>query len=296
MSSGSATSATCAASVAALAGQPDAPAARACRRSPGGRTRPRRGGRPSARRASGRARPAARRARSARPSGGTAGRCARPRLEEALAGLDALADQARRARVSVGVMPPRPTRPGTSASQCRNASTPSPVRALTSMRWTPGCTASRFAEQAVDVEVEVRQQVDLVDQDELAGAEHQRVLQRLVLALGDRADHDPRVLADAELRRADEVADVLDDQQVDVAERQRPGSPSGPCSRPGGTRRRSPCSVLSCVTGTWRSDEPVGVEAALHVALEHARAHARRARPARAPAAASCPRRARSSG
>ncbi len=65
-------SATWAAEVAALAGQPDAPAAPACRRSPGGRTRPRRGGRPSAPPASGRTRSAGRRARTARPSGGTA--------------------------------------------------------------------------------------------------------------------------------------------------------------------------------------------------------------------------------
>ena len=64
------------------------------------------------------------------------------------------------------------------------------------------------------------QQVDLVDHDQLAGAEHQRVLERLVLALGDRADHHPGVLADPELGRADEVADVLDHQQVDLLERQ----------------------------------------------------------------------------
>ena len=52
-----------------------------------------------------------------------------------------------------------------------------------------------------------------------------------------------------------------------------------------------PASVLSCTTGTCRRGEAVGVEAALHVALEHARAHAARgpAR-ARARAASSCPR------
>ena len=54
------------------------PAAPACRRSPGGRTRPRRGARPTAPPASGRARSAARRARSARPSGGRAARSGRP--------------------------------------------------------------------------------------------------------------------------------------------------------------------------------------------------------------------------
>ena len=60
--------------------------------------------------------------------------------------------------------------------------------------------------EALEVEVDVRQQVDLVDDDQLAGAEHERVLERLVLALGDRRDHDPRVLPDPELGGADEVA------------------------------------------------------------------------------------------
>src|SRR5215218_4831741 len=89
-------------------------------------------------------------------------------------------------------------------------------------------------DEAVEVEVEVLEQVDLVDQHQLAGAEHQRVLERLVLALGDRRHHHARVLADAELSWADEVADVLDHQQVDVVQRQR----------------RQPGSVFSCVTGT----------------------------------------------
>ena len=55
----------------------------------------------------------------------------------------------------------------------------------------------------------------------VARAEHERVLERLVLALGDRRDHHAVVLADAELGRADEVADVLDHQQVELVERQR---------------------------------------------------------------------------
>jgi hypothetical protein len=46
-------------------------------------------------------------------------------------------------------------------------------------------------------------------------------LSGLVLALGHGRDHDPRVLADAELGRAHEVADVLDDQHVELVQRQR---------------------------------------------------------------------------
>ena len=57
-----------------------------------------------------------------------------------------------------------------------------------------------------------------------------------------------------------------------------------------------PLPVLSWTTGTCRLGEPVGVEAALHVALQHAGAHARPASRARARAASSCRRRARSSG
>ena len=128
-------------------------------------------------------------------------------------------------------------------------------------------------QEALEVEVEVRQQVDLVDQHELAGAEHQRVLQRLVLALGDRGDHHARVLADAELGRADEVADVLDDQQVDLVQRQR------------GQRRAHHVGVEVALAAEARvgvelrhrhvqAGEPVGVDRALHVALEHADAHA----------------------
>jgi hypothetical protein len=64
------------------------------------------------------------------------------------------------------------------------------------------------------------QQVDLVHEDKVGRTEHQRVLERLVLALGHGADHHAQVLADPELRRADEVAHVLDHQQVDVRQRQ----------------------------------------------------------------------------
>ena len=43
-----------------------------------------------------------------------------------------------------------------------------------------------MAEEPVEVEIEVLQQVDFVHQHQLAGPEHERVLERLVLALGDR--------------------------------------------------------------------------------------------------------------
>ena len=53
-------------------------------------------------------------------------------------------------------------------------------------------------------------------------------------------DHHAHVLADPELGRAHEVADVLDHEQVDPRPAAARESPSAPCSRRGGTRRRSP--------------------------------------------------------
>ena len=234
MSSGSASSSSCAQR------HRERRAAPACRRSPGARTRRPRAGRRSTS-------PVA----SSRP----------PRANRSAISLHSRASRSASAANHAALASRRRSRPtrlhqagtsrraGSSSSQSRNASMPSPVRALTSIRGTPGCTASRWCRNSLEVEVEVRQQVDLVDQHQLAGAEHQRVLERLVLALGDRGDHDPRVLADVELGRADEVADVLDHQQVDALPAAAPAARSGPCSRRDGTRRRTR-SVLSCVTGT----------------------------------------------
>jgi hypothetical protein len=124
-------------------------------------------------------------------------------------------------------------------------------------------------QEQVQIEVEVGQQVDLVHQHHLTGAEHQGVLERLVLALGDRSDHHAGVLADLELGRAHEVADVLDHEQVDLVQWQR--------------RDRGPHHVrvevaFATETGVrvdlghryMEARQPVGIEVALHVALQHA--------------------------
>ena len=127
-------------------------------------------------------------------------------------------------------------------------------------------------EKALEVEVEMRQQVELVHEHELARAEHERVLERLVLALGHGRDHYAPVLADAELRRADEVADVLDQEQVDLVERDRR------------QRRAHHVRVEVALAAEARigvdlrhrhvqRGKRVGIETALHVALEHADAH-----------------------
>ena len=61
---------------------------------------------------------------------------------------------ARRRRRHAGA--PRAPAAGSSASQSRNASTPSPVRALTSMCSTPGMDRVEVVQEAVEVEVDVR--------------------------------------------------------------------------------------------------------------------------------------------
>ena len=263
-----------------------APAARACPRSPGGRTRPPRGARRSAR-------PAWRPKATSRPP-----RAKRSAIRWHRRAMRSASGAKKRSLASVRSREQRPRRAGTEPrraahargphprrrrrpSQSRKASTPSPVRALIEHPLHARVHRVEVGEEAVEVEVEVREQVDLVDQHELAGAEHQRVLERLVLALGDRGDHHPRVLADAELGRADEVADVLDHEQVDVRRAAARAAPSAPCSRRGGTRRRTRVGV-ELRDRHVQQRQPVGVEAALHVALQHARAHAASPRPSSA--------------
>ncbi len=209
--------------VASLAGERRAPAALACRRSPDGRTRPRRGARPTAPPASDRTRSADPRGRTARPSDDTVAPAARPprrrtarspRVRSRAAPEPAAGRrQASRLLGGAGGDPQQPVAP-----RLDSLAGPRAQHDPSRRRDAPDVDV---VEQPVEVEVEVRQQVDLVDEHELAGAEHQRVLERLVLALGHRAHHHARVLADPELGRADEVADVLDDQQIDLVERQR---------------------------------------------------------------------------
>ena len=68
----------------------------------------------------------------------------------------------------------------------------------------------------VHVEVEVGKDVDLVYDQRLAHLKHQRVLERLVVALGHGEYCDILDRAGVELRRADEVANVLEYREVEV--------------------------------------------------------------------------------
>ena len=297
MSPGSASSASWCGGVAALGGQPDrrqraladdhrvdeldGDVARV--RARGGRARRRASSRP----------PRAKRSAIAWHS--RAMRSASAPKNAALARVRSSQQRARRARPPgrcAELTPARPPARPAPTSQSRQAvARPRPSARSTSIVATPGCTASRLASSRSTSKSRCGQQVDLVDEHELAGAEHQRVLQRLVLALGDRADHHARVLADAELGRADEVADVLDDEQVEVVERRSPASAERTMFASRWHSPPKPASVLSCVDGHVqrtragrRRSEPCDV------ALQHAGAHAAEVGAARARAAPSCPR------
>jgi hypothetical protein len=73
-------------------------------------------------------------------------------------------------------------------------------------------------ERALAVEADDLGDVDLVDHHRVGVLEDARVLQRLVLALGDRQQRDAQVLAEVPRGRAHEVADVLDDEHVEAVE------------------------------------------------------------------------------
>ena len=124
------------------------PAAPACRRSPGGRTRPRRGARrsgPPGERPNAISRPP-RANRSAIRWQSRASRSASAPKNAAFASGAARARAQRfRARGAAhAVRASAFSRGATASSQSRHASTPSPVRALTSIRSTPGLTWSRW--------------------------------------------------------------------------------------------------------------------------------------------------------
>ena len=102
-----------------------------------------------------------------------------------------------------------------------------------------------------------------------AGAEHDGVLERLLLALRHRVDHRLGVLAHVELGRADEVADVLDHQQVELGE----GQPRQPGTDHHGVEMAlaaEPCARVDERHGRPEAVELVGVEAGGDVTFEDA--------------------------
>ena len=169
----------------------------------------------------------------------------------------------------------------------------------TSARRDDGCLGvdrAEIGEEQIEVEVEVWEQVDLVDHHHIDRPKHHRILERLLLAFGDGVHHRPRVLADVKLGRADQVADVLDDQQVELVERKAGET---------GTDHDRVEVAFAAETGarvherdlSAETVELVGVDAGRDVALEHPDLHrVARARRACAATGQSSPRPVPTSG
>ena len=145
-------------------------------------------------------------------------------------------------------------RPATPSSQPFSAPTPSPVRALTSMCLTPGCTCSRFSRKRSIEKSRCSSRSILLITTSSQVRNISGYFRGLVLALGDGGDHRARVLADAELRGAHEVADVLDHQQVDRAAGRSRRSAERTMFASRWHSPPKPGDVFSCVTGTCSAD------------------------------------------
>ena len=106
-----------------------------------------------------------------------------------------------------------------SAMSCSQASKPSPVNVDSSRISMPGRTSRMLWCAAAGVEAGRTGHVDLGDDRDVGRVEDRRVLERLVFAFGDRHQHHAEILAEIVAGRADQVADVLDEQHVEIAER-----------------------------------------------------------------------------
>src|ERR687898_91680 len=129
----------------------------------------------------------------------------------------------------------------------------------------------QVAEELLQVEVQVPQEVHLVHQHQVGRTEHQGVLEGFLLALGDRVDHHTRVLPDPELGRTNQVPDVLYDEDVYVVQRELGEA---------GAHHVRVQVALAAEAGVRvhlhkrdvKSCQTVGVEGSLHIALQDAEA------------------------
>src|SRR5215208_1418317 len=124
-------------------------------------------------------------------------------------------------------------------------------------------------EKLLQIEVQMLQQIHFIDQHQIRGPEHKRVLQRLLLPFGNGVDHDPDVLTHPELRRTYQVPHVLDDKYVYVIERE--------FAEAGADHIRVQMALaaeswvgIHLHQGDVEAGQPVGVQGSLYVALEDA--------------------------
>src|SRR5271157_183488 len=78
---------------------------------------------------------------------------------------------------------------------------------------SPGVLASKFS-----FERNVGQQINLGQQHQFRLEENRRILKRLVFALGGAQQNDLRVFTEVVAGRTDQVADIFDNQQVEIFE------------------------------------------------------------------------------
>lgn len=91
------------------------------------------------------------------------------------------------------------------------ASIPSPVLADT-FDLDAGIDLARVGGKSIHVEIEMRKQVHLGDQEQVRTSDHVGVFQRLILALGHGDEHHAMLFAEVEHGRADEIADIFDEE------------------------------------------------------------------------------------
>ena len=83
-----------------------------------------------------------------------------------------------------------------------------------------GLIGARMLDAASDIEIEMRQEIDLGQHHHARRGKGVRIFERLVVSLGHRQDrHFPR-LAEIEAGRTNQVADILDEQDGIALERQ----------------------------------------------------------------------------
>ena len=206
-------------------------------------------------RASARAPPAGRRARSAPPSGGRAGRSAPPRRAKKRSSasprsLEQLGARARRVGDAPRSRAPRPPAAATPAASRGTRRRPRRCAALTSIVLDPGVApASRLSRKRSRSKSRCGSRSILLTTTSSQVRNISGYLSGLSSPSATERHHRARVLADAELGRADEVADVLDHEQVDLVERQL-GSAERTMFASRWHSPPKPGSVLSWVTGT----------------------------------------------